>query len=151
MTVLIIGVLSNSCMYKNDTLLRKYIRNKCDFSTDKTCVINFCDIYHIQSDTVYLFDGYSSPEYESIFIHKRDVPLSHDFIFGNEDQLLVLTKNGEIKEKIRIPHQYYFFDMPQTISQRVFFDNDSILIYAKMYPKVIFSVEKKSDGTYQIY
>ena len=139
------------CSYKRDVILKNYIINNCDFSTDKICVVNFCDIYNIQFDTAYLFDGYSFSECEDIFIHGKVSTLSGGFLLGDEDKLLVLTKGGEIVKRIRIPNQFFSFDLSQTLSQNVIFDDDTLLIYAKMYPKSIFSIEQKNDGYYRIY
>lgn len=141
----------NSCSNCSEKSIAKYIERTCDFSSDTMCIIDLRQALNMDFDSIYLFNGYDAPEYVDIFIKGKSKKLSSSFIYGNEDELMVFVKNKEVIKNCRLSHKELHFIKLNEVNKKAIFDNDTLTIYAKMYPKYTFSVTQICKGRYNLY
>lgn len=141
----------NGCSTKNaDTILSHYIEENYHFSADSLPVIDLKDVFGGDFDAIYIFNGYSSPEYVDIFIKNKSIEITSDGIYDNEDELIVLTKQKRIIKQYRLRHNNITISGLDTLSKHTTFDGDTLAIYARYTDKSIFNIQKISHKKYNL-
>lgn len=142
----------NGCLTNNaDTILSQYIEENYLFSTDSLPVIDLKDVFDADFDDIYIFNGYCSPEYLDIFIKNENKEITNNSIYGNEDELMVLTKQKRIIKQYRLRHNNIIISGLDTISKHTTFDGDTLVIYVRHTKKSIFSTQKISNKKYNLF
>lgn len=141
----------NGCSTNNaDTILSQYIEENYQSTTDTLPVIDLKEVFDADFDDIYIFDGYSSPECVDIFVKNESKEITSDFIYGNEDELMVLTKQKKIIKQYRLRHENIFILGLDTISKHTTFDGNTLVIHARHTDKSIFSIQKISNKKYNL-
>lgn len=141
LSVIFLGCTSNSF----DAKLKDYIITYCDFSNKDTCRIDLKNIFKVDYDTMYLFDGYSSPESIPLIIEGKSTKLTGKFIYGTEKDMIVLSRNKKIVHKTGWKHQFVSISYDRFVEKKGLFDGDSIVVSACIYVSSVFLVREVVD------
>lgn len=142
--ITVVGCSSNNA----DKIVCRYINKQNYSSADTIFNIDLKQVFDIDFDEIYIFGGYDAPEYVDAFVRDEAKELSSNYIFGNENELMVLVKNKNVVKKCKLTHRNIIFSGVDTLSRNVIFDGDSLCIYAKHIKKYNFKIIHLKNGKY---
>ena len=133
------------CKHDN-TSLKTYIDRHCDFKRNET-IINLKDVFHVDYDTMYIFDSYSlQHDIEAILgmKYQNSTFYNSGYIVNEYKRKIILLKKHEIVYDSNFDIKDIDF-AENTIERKGIFDNDTVLCYATLFTTALFKVTKRGQ------
>ncbi len=97
----IIGMIITMCLLLrscSDTTseITHYLNEHGDFTSSDTCVVDLCDVYGIDFDTVLIFKGWNHYVSAEPFIARKDSLVTYGPLYGSDDIKIEFVKNGKV-------------------------------------------------------
>ena len=130
-----------------DNDIYKYIERHCDFEKNETCVIDLKDVFDIDYDLMYIFDGYALSESVPIIAEgKKSTTDSGGFLYGTEIDHVVLVKNNKIILEKQWDHNFAYIQEGKIVEGEGVFDGQPYTHEAELYTSTIFKVSRMKSA-----
>ena len=130
-----------------DNDIYKYIKRHCDFEKNDTCVIDLKDVFNIDYDLMYIFDGYAFRESVPIIAEgKKSTTDSSSFLYDTEIDHVVLVKNNKIVLERQWDHNFAYIHEGKMVEGEGIFDGRPYTHEAELYTSTIFKVSRMQSS-----